>query len=611
MQGFEDQEYTKKVDLSIWKRLLAYAYRNKKLFYAIIVFMILLAAGDVLFPMMTGYAIDNFASAGTIEGLVPFSILYLAMILVQSLNVGMFISRAGRLEMAMAYDIRKEGFHKLQELSMSFYDKTAVGYLMARMVSDIGRLSEMVAWAIVDVMWAIAIILFSFATMFSMNAKLAAIVFLIMPVLAVISGIFQKKILKWQRKVRKTNSKITGSYNEGILGAMTTKTLVREEKNIEEFGDLVSQMKRYSIKAAVLSAVFLPLVLFIGHVGTALAINFGGPQVLVKIIEVGELAIFVSLTRQLFEPVQNIARILAEMQTAQASAERVLTLLDTPLEIVEKPEVVEKFGDNFTPKTENWPTITGEIEFRDVTFSYGTGEEILKDFDLTIKAGETLALVGETGAGKSTIVNIICRFYEPTKGSILIDGVDYRDRTSLWLEKSLGYVLQTPHLFSGTIAENIRYGNREATDEEMIAAATTVGAHEFIMSQPDGYDTEVGEEGARLSTGQKQLISFARVILANPRIFVLDEATSSIDTETEQVIQKAITNVLENRTSVIVAHRLSTIRSADRILVIGDGRIMEEGNHQQLMKMKGYYYNLYTNQFKEEETTTAIFEAGI
>ena len=610
MHGFEDQEYTKKVDISIWKRLVVYAYRHKGLLYSIIFMMVLLALGDVVFPLMTGYAIDRFAIPLKTDGLLGFALLYGLLVLFQSASVGFFVSRAGRLEMAMAYDIRKEGFKKLQELSMSFYDKTAVGYLMARMVSDIGRLSEMIAWAIVDVMWGVAFIIFSFAQMFIMNAKIAAIVFLIMPPLAVISGIFQTKILQWQRKVRRTNSRITGAFNEGILGAMTTKTLVRESKNIEEFSELTGTMRGYSIKAATLSAIFLPIVLFIGHVGTALAVNFGGMDVYRGIIEIGTLAVFINLTRHLFEPVQNIARILAEMQTAQASAERVLGLIDAPLDIVETPEVIELFGDNFIPKTENWPGINGDIEFANVTFSYGSDEKILTDFNLKIAAGETLALVGETGAGKSTIVNLICRFYEPTEGGILIDGVDYRERTSLWLEKSLGYVLQTPHLFSGSIADNIKYGKRDASEEEIISAAEKVGAHEFISGLPDGYDTEVGEEGARLSTGQKQLISFARVILADPRIFVLDEATSSIDTETEQIIQNAITHVLENRTSVIIAHRLSTIRSADRILVIGDGRIMEEGDHNRLMRMKGHYFDLYTNQFKEEQTSTAIGAGG-
>ena len=606
MHEFEDQEYTKKVDLSIWKRLLAYAYRNKRLLFSVMFMMVPLAVADVLFPLLTGYAIDNFARPMSSEGLVPFIIVYMLLVVFQSIFVALFVSRAGRLEMAMAYDIRKEGFKKLQELSMSFYDKTAVGYLLARMVSDIGRLSEMIAWAIVDVMWGIAFIVFSFGAMFIRNMKMAAIIMLIMPPLAVICGIFQKKILSWQRKVRRTNSRITGAFNEGILGAMTTKTLVREKKNIDEFSELTGTMRSYSIKAASLSAIFLPIVMFIGHVGTSLAVNFGGADVLKGVIEVGTLAVFINLTRHLFEPVQNIARILAEMQTAQASAERVITLLDAPLDILERPEVVEVYGDNFIPKLDNWPSVAGEIEFKDVSFCYSRGEEILKNFNLKIKAGETLALVGETGAGKSTIVNLICRFYEPTGGEILVDGTDYRERTSLWLEKSLGYVLQTPHLFSGSISDNIRYGKRDATDEEVEAAAKTVGAHEFIMQQSDGYKTEVGEEGARLSTGQKQLVSFARVILADPRIFVLDEATSSIDTETELRIQNAISNVLENRTSIIVAHRLSTIRSADRILVIEDGQIIEEGNHAKLIKEKGRYFNLYSNQFKEEQTSSAI-----
>ncbi|MBO6061734.1 MAG: ABC transporter ATP-binding protein, partial [Clostridia bacterium] len=404
---------------------------------------------------------------------------------------------------------------------------------------------------------------------------------------------------------RKQNSKITGALNEGIMGAVTTKTLVREEKNIEEFRVETGRMRKSSIKAAVLSAMFTPIVMVLGSIGTALALYAGGMSVAAKwtsfgVITLGTLATFISYSTGIFDPIQQLAGIFAEMQSAQASAERVITLIDTPCEIEDTEEVVEKYGTNFEPKRENWEDISGNVTFEDVSFAYKGGEKVLSHFDLDVKAGQTIALVGETGAGKSTIVNLVCRFYEPTEGRILIDGVDYRERSQLWLQDRLGYVLQQPHLFSFSVKENIRYGRPEATDEEVIAAAKLVHAHEFIESLEKGYDTEVGEGGARLSTGQKQLISFARVILADPRIFVLDEATSSIDTETEQLIQNAITKVLENRTSFIVAHRLSTIRSADRILVIRDGRITESGTHRELIAKRGYYFDLYTTQFRRD-----------
>ena len=591
-----EQDYDKdvKVDLSIWKRLFQYAFRYKKNTTILIVINILIAIVDIIYPLMSRYAIDTFIEGETTKGLPFFVVLYLCLIAFQAFGVYLFVARAGRIEMDVSYDIRQEGFRKLQELSFSFYDKTAVGYLMARMVSDVGRLSEMIAWR------ALTYVIGVTAAMLVLNWKLALLALAVIPPLAVISMYFRKKILKYQRRVRKTNSRITGAFNEGIMGAMTTKTLVREEANYSEFRELTGEMRRTSIRAAVLSAMFMPIVMFLGSIGTGLALYRGGHAVLMGTLSWGTLSAFISYTMNFFEPVQQIAGILAELQSAQASAERVISLIDTPCEIMDTPEVIAKYGDSFNPKRENWEKIRGEVEFKHVSFAYKGGEKVLADFNLHVEAGETIALVGETGAGKSTIVNLVCRFYEPTEGQVLIDGKDYRERSQLWLQDSLGYVLQTPHLFSGTIADNIRYGRKDASDEEVRAAARMVHAEDFILKQEHGYDTEVGEGGVRLSTGEKQLISFARVILADPRIFVLDEATSSIDTETEQLIQDAITKVLQNRTSFIVAHRLSTIRNADRILVIRGGKITESGTHRELLNLHGYYYDLYTTQFREE-----------
>jgi ATP-binding cassette subfamily B protein len=361
----------------------------------------------------------------------------------------------------------------------------------------------------------------------------------------------------------------------------------------------------------VFSSIFYPIVAALCGIGTALALWFGGSGVMMDAISYGTLVAFITYTIQFFEPVEHIARIFAELQSAQASAERVLSMIDTPLEIKDSTEIESKYGDAFQPRKENWEPIKGEVTFRNVSFSYKNGETVLDNFNLHVKAGETIALVGETGSGKSTIVNLICRFYEPTAGEILIDGVDYRERSQLWLQSNLGYVLQSPHLFSGTIRDNIRYGRLEAGDQEIEAAAKLVNAHDFISRLEKGYDTEVGEGGSRLSTGQKQLISFARAVVANPRLFVLDEATSSIDTKTEQVIQNTIQKVLEGRTSFIIAHRLSTIRSADRILVIVGGKVIEEGTHHQLIKRRGYYYRLYTNQFLEEEQARIINQQSV
>ena len=599
-------EADQKIELRLWKRLLQYAWRHKRSVITLVGLLVVVAGIDLAYPQLSRYAIDHFIGGGTTEGLGWYALVYVLFVAVQSAGVFLHIRGAGQLEMDMSYDIRQDVFAKLQQLSFSFYDTTSVGWLMARVVSDIAGLSEMIAWSVVDLAWAGLFVIGIVVMLISMNWKLGLLVLCVTPPLAALCLFFQKRILKNQRIVRKMNSKITGAFNEDIMGAMTTKTLVREEASDREFRALTGEMRAASIRAALLSALFMPLVLGLGSIATAFALSDGGSLVFAGAMGFGTLSAFISYTTQLFEPIQSLARILAEMQSAQASAERVLDLLDTEPDVTDTPEVEAVYGTSLEPKRENWPAIIGAVEFRDVTFSYKTGETVLRDFNLTVEAGQTIALVGETGAGKSTIVNLVCRFYEPTQGQVLIDGADYRTRSQLWLHSALGYVLQTPHLFSGTIADNIRYGRKDASIEEVKHAAAMVRAADFIEALPDGYDTEVGEGGGRLSTGQKQLVCFARVILADPRIFVLDEATSSIDTETEQLIQHAIQTVLTGRTSFIVAHRLSTIRSADRILVIRDGRITESGTHEELLDKRGYYYSLYTHQYRAEATQGAL-----
>lgn len=596
MSRIREEEFDQKIDASLWKRLASYAWRSKGLVIFSVCALLCVALVDIAYPLFNKYAIDHFIIPGTTQGLGWYFVLYVLAVVFQSAGVMCFVSGAGKLEMQISYDIRQEVFLKLQTLSFSFYDKTAVGYLMSRMISDVARLSEMIAWSIVDILWALCFVVGCMVAMFALNWQLALIALCVIPFLAVACVYFQKKILKYQREVRKTNSRITGAFNEGIMGAMTTKTLVREQANLEDFQEITTTMRKVSIRSAVLSAVFMPIVMLLSSVGTALALYQGGQEVLLGVIGFGTLSAFLSYTTQLFDPVQQLARILAEFQSAQAAAERVISLLDAPLDIVDSPEIQAVFGDSFEPKTENWPAISGDITFDDVEFHYIPEEPILKHFNLHVAAGKSVALVGETGAGKSTIVNLICRFYEPTAGKILIDGVDYRERSQLWLQRNLGYVLQSPHLFSGTIRDNIRYAKKDASDADVRRAAQMVHAEQFILEQENGYDTEVGEGGIRLSTGQKQLISFARVILADPRLFVLDEATSSIDTQTEQLIQQAITTVLAGRTSFIVAHRLSTIKNSDLILVIGHGGILEQGTHEELLAKKGAYYKLYSNQ---------------
>ncbi|MBN2878131.1 MAG: ABC transporter ATP-binding protein [Clostridia bacterium] len=601
MNYYEEEFETKKVDIRTWKKLLQYAARHKKALIIMSISMVIIAVFDVIIPYMRSYAIDEYILQETTKGLGWFTAIYMSVSIVVGYIVYLFIYKAGFLETYITYDIRRDAFNNLQKLSFSYYDVTPVGFIMARMTSDAVRLGETIAWALVDMVWGAFFMVAALIGMFIMNWRLALIVLVVVPPIAIISAYFSKIILKYQRRVKKTNSRITSAFNEGIMGARTTKSLHREDANFKEFDELTGKMRNSSIKAAVISAIYMPIVMTIGAAATGAMLWLGGEQVLSTAIKLGELNFFISMSTMFFEPIYQISRIFAELQSSQAAAERVIGLVEAKSDIIDAPEVIENYGDAIHPKKENWPDINGEVEFKNVTFKYKGGEKVLSDFDLKVKAGSTIAIVGETGSGKSTIVNLLCRFYEPTDGEVLIDGKNYKKYPQIWLHSNLGYVLQTPFLFSGTIMDNIRYGKLDATDEEVIEAAKLVDADAFINKLPEGYSTSVGEGGSKLSTGEKQLVSFARAILANPALFVLDEATSSIDTETEAKIQNAIEKVLTGRTSFIIAHRLSTIRHANRIIVISKGKIIEDGTHKELMKNKKHYYELYTNQFKQEQ----------
>ncbi len=588
-------------DLDIWKRFAKYLKPYRKGLAYVLCSMLTLGIIDVIMPMMTQYAIDNFILKKTLENFGYFIGIYLSLGFLLVFIVYSFIMVAGKIENDIIFELRKKAFYKLQNLSLTYYDKNAVGAIMSRVVADVSKLGQNIVWNIVDMTWGIAMMTTMIIVMFFINVKLTLLSLTMVPVLFLISAFFQKRMLSSNRKVRKVNSIITGAYNEGILGAKTSKVLVREEKNIEEFNVLTEDMRMKSLKSLMYSSLYLPLVVSVGSIGTALVLYYGGISVSSDIITFGVLTLFLGFTKQFFEPIRQLARVFADLQAAQAALERVLDLVEEEPLIKDSQSVVEKYGDILNPKKENWEEIIGNIEFQNVNFWYKEGEPVLKDFNLTVKKGENIALVGETGSGKSTIVNLLCRFYEPSSGKILIDGVDYKERSQGWLHSSLGYVLQSPHLFSGNIIDNIRYGNENITKEEVVEAAKLVNAHNFIMKLENGYETEVGESGAMLSTGEKQLISFARAIISKPKLFVLDEATSSIDTETEHLIQEAISKVLEGRTSFLIAHRLSTIRNADKILVIKKGVVVENGSHHELLEKKGYYYKLYMKQFTEEK----------
>ncbi len=591
----EETFSSKNFDINIWKKMGPFIRPFRGKLYVVFAIMLALAAIDISIPLFLSYAVDNFIVPSTTKGIVPFSILYLVMILAQGIGVVIMGRRAMEVEMGLGRDLKRATFLHLQELNLSYYNQNAVGWLLARVMSDTNRISGVVAWALIDLFWSVSYVVGVFIAMLILNWQLALLVMLVVPVVAVLTVIFQGKFLRSHRKVRHTNSQITGAYNEGITGAKTSKTLVIEDKNCADFDELTSKMYRVSLSSAFLNSFFISIIMFFTSIAVATVLSRGGTMVIENVMELGVLSAFISYALGLLEPVQQIARVLSDFISTQANIERVDSLLCAACDIVDTPKTVEKYGDIFHPKKENWEKIKGTIEFKDVWFKYPDGDEwILENFNLTVPAGTTVAIVGETGAGKSTLINLACRFYEPTKGEILIDGQNYKERSALWLHSQLGYVLQNPHLFSGSIKENIRYGRLDATDEEIYSAARLVSADLVVNKLEEGYETDVGEGGDRLSTGEKQLVSFARAVLADPPIFVLDEATSSIDTETEQLIQNAISHILKGRTSFLVAHRLSTIRHADLILVVKAGKVIERGSHGELMKEKGYYYNLYT-----------------
>lgn len=599
---FEEQEdYNKPFDLKVWKKILPFIKPYKLVFTSVIILNLISAFIDIIMPLFQRYAIDNFINLNTTKNLLPFSIIYFFVIVAQTILVIIFVKQSMFIELSIGKDLKKASFVHLQTLSFSYYNTTPVGYMLARVMSDTARIGGLFAWGLVDLLWALFYVLGIFIAMLMLNAKLALTVIIVVPIIAILTAFFQTKILNYNRDIRRINSKMTGAYNEGIVGAKTSKTMVIEELNNKDFRAITQQMYTASIRVAMLNAVFIPIILFFSSVATALIVARGGNMVIKNTIDIGTLSVFATYAVSIFGPIQQLARILADIISTQANIERVMGLLEKKPDIVDTEEVVQKYGDVFNAKTENWESIKGDIEFKDVSFKYPDGTEyVLEHFNLKIPAGTTVAIVGETGAGKSTLVNLACRFFEPTNGQILIDGKDYRERSQLWLHSNIGYVLQNPHLFSGTVKENIRYGRLNATDEEIELAAKSVSANTVVEKLENGYESDVGEGGDRLSTGEKQLISFARAVLANPRIFVLDEATSSIDTQTEQLIQNAISHLLKDRTSFLIAHRLSTIRQADLILVVKDGKIIEQGTHKDLLNQKGYYFTLYSKQFEEE-----------
>ncbi len=617
--GFDEEALAARMNLDLWKKLFAYVREYPRDLTLLGTFAFTTACADITFPLITRAVVDDVSAHGADATLVPWMFAYVLCAATLALSIGGFIWMGGKIRTHVSHDIRRDGFRNLQRLSFSFYDYRPVGWLMARMTSDCERLSNILAWGFLDLVWGSTIMLGIAVVMLFLNAKLALVVLAIVPVLAWVSTKFKRRILKSARQVRATNSRITGSYNEAIMGVLTSKAFVREEANLKEFQDLTGKMYRASVTNLTQAAIYVPIVLTLASLATGLALAIGGIDMLGGVISAGTLVAFMAYTRHFFDPVEQLGHWFAEMQMAQASAERILSLIEADPEIKDSESVLESMArhrtQTATGETGRFAPDGGEaaieqIELRNVSFAYDPASPVLRDVNLTVRRGETIAIVGPTGGGKSTLVNVICRFYEPTSGAVLIDGLDYRNRSLHWLQSNLGIVLQNAHVFSGSIRENIRYGRLDASDAEVEAAARLAGAHPFIVQFEAGYDTPTGEGGSRLSAGQKQLVSFARAILADPQILVMDEATSSVDTETEQHIQRGLANVLRGRIAFVIAHRLSTIRNANRIVVIEDGRITETGTHHSLMDARGHYFELYRQQSLQESSSGLSLSDG-
>ena len=595
---FEEKEYNSKLSMKVWKKIFKEMWKYPIYCIGSVVSMIGAAFTETMFiKYICADGLERFLQTGIDKSFWVFVIEMFMFVLCLGVCTFSFLRFAGLLELKFYKGLTKDTFAKLQNQPFSFFDRSSVGWLMARVSSDTSRVGEIISWGLVDIVYAVFKLLFIYIVMYGIEPKLALILLIIIPLVTIIVALFNNIIINLSRKQRKINSEITSALNEGISGAKTSKTLVLENKKINEFKNVVTNYKKITVKISYAQSIFYQIIAFSSAIAIAFMGYFGG----LSAIDSSILFLFLTYSMSFFDPVLLIARLTNNLKHAQVAAERVFNLNEILPDIQDSEEVILKYGDYVNFKKENWEELHGDVEFEHVSFEYKKGQAVLNDFNLKVNKGQTIALVGETGAGKSTIVNLLSRFYEPTSGVIKIDGVDYKKRSVAWLHSYLGYVLQTPHLFSGTIMENIRYGNLNATDEQVYQAAKIAHAEEFILKLENGYNSEVGEGGNRLSLGQKQLISFARAIIADPKILILDEATSSIDTQTEYVIQKAINSILKGRTSFVVAHRLSTIVNSDLILVIQKGKITEQGTHKQLMELKGYYYKLFTNQFIEDK----------
>ncbi len=585
-------------------KILPFVSPYRKKFAIMVIFGLICSGIDIIWPVYNSYALETFVNGQTVKGIWLFLAVYVFTTALSAVLNYISCSYAMQIEVNVNKDMRNKAFRHLQTLSFSFYNQNSVGYIHSRVMSDTSRIGSLVSWTVMDSVWHLSYLAGVVIVMFSVNARLALMVVTILPAIVILFALFQNRLIKINREVRELNSTITSDFNEEITGARTIKSLVIEDKMFRDFEKNTSLMRKTAVRASGIRGAFQATLNIASSLGLAIVLWKGG---YLAAEDIGMFSLFMTYAEGMMEPVRWLIDAISDLITTQVNIERYFKILETRSDVEDTHEVIEKYGDTFQPKKENWEQVSGDIEFVDVTFRYPDGDEdVLEHFSLKIPFGMNLAIVGETGAGKSTIANLVCRFFEPTSGKILLDGIDLRERSQLWLHSSIGYVQQTPHLFSGTIRENLLYGDPDASDEKIWEVLRLVSADDVVRKLPKGLETDIGEGGDLLSTGEKQLIAFARAIISDPKILILDEATANIDTVIEQKIQNAIGKIISNRTSIVIAHRLSTVKNADRILVVRNGKIIEQGTHKELIDTKGYYYSLYTKQYEDEATSAVL-----
>lgn len=573
----------KVVNINVFRDLIKFYKIEYKKLYMLMFVVVISGLLQAVVPLSIKLLTDDFITKQNLRGFIIAGLSFFSLVVISTLAIYSFYVFGGKLEYQVSKDIRKSVFEKIEKFSITNIKKYEIGELISRLTSDVQKLSEVFSWGVMDACHSIIVLLFSIAIMLYLSFTLTVMLFLMLPIIYIVTLLFQKNILKFQRKVRDYNSKIIRSYTESLSYIKTIKALGIEEKKKKEFVVFNNKYRKYNLKSILISAIFVPTVMFIASIGVGFAFNFSSISVMKNIMTYGAFLSFLTYSFQIFEPFKMLAQIFADLKSAQASAERVFQILYEDDEIIEGLETDINFD--------------GNIKFENVSFHYFDDDKlVLKDFNFEIKNGQSVAFIGSTGSGKSTIVNLICKFYDPTSGDIFLDGINYKNIDKTCLYNNLGYVLQQPQLFSISIKENIKFGNENATDEEIMEICNLLGIDEFISKLPDGIDTVIGESGYNISSGQKQLISFARALIKNPKLLILDEATSSIDTETEKFIQNKMKDILSGKTSIIVAHRLSTIKHCDKIVLIEKGNILEQGTHTELLDKKGIYYKMYISE---------------